>query len=227
MTGTEGFLRQHRKLRKYILSGEEIVFATHRHWILLWEPALTTAGSFLVLTAAFLSASSEVRDVLVWLFWAWALVVGRLAWKYLEWRHDWLLLTSLRLMTVTGLVVQSVATMPREKVTDLGYRQDLPGQLLGYGTFHFESAGQDQELSTEEYIPSSATLYRTLMTALFHPDAAPEPEPEPPSLPPSVLPRHQDPTSPASGAPPPPQSPSVGSTPRTQQIQIRPSSREG
>lgn len=214
MTETEDFLRRHRTLRKYILSGEKIVFATHRHWVRLWEPLLTTVGSFVVLVFAFLVASNEMRGILVWLFWGWALVLGRLGWKYLEWRHEWLLMTSLRLMTVTGFVVQSVATMPRDKVTDLGYRQDLMGQLLGYGTFHFESAGQEQELSTVEYIPGSDSLYRTLMTDLFHPDADPKPTPMPPSI---LPPRSTNPdeTSDATDSGP--------STPRTQQIRIRPS----
>lgn len=216
MTETETFLRRHRRLRKYILGGEEIVFATHRHWVRLWEPVLTTLGSFVVLVLVFLAASSEMRDILVWLFWGWALVAGRLGWKYLEWRHDWLLMTNLRLMTVTGLVVQAVATMPRDKVTDLGYKQDFLGQLLGYGTFHFESAGQEQALGTEEYIPSSGSLYRTLMTALFHPDSTTEPEPSP--MPPSILPRNPH----GGDGEPSDTTPDEHSTPRTQQIQIRP-----
>ncbi|MBL0888475.1 PH domain-containing protein [Myceligenerans indicum] len=209
MTETETFLRRHRGLRKYVLSGEKIVFATHRHWILLWEPLLTTAGSFVALVLAFFAASSSMRDVLVWLFWAWTLVLGRLGWKYLVWRHEWLLMTNLRLMTVSGFVVQSVATMPRDKVTDLGYKQDFLGQLLGYGTFHFESAGQEQALGTERHIPSSDGLYRTLMTNLFHPEADPTPEP----MPPSILPARQDKRDQDDAGP---------STPRTQQIQIRP-----
>lgn len=216
MTETEDFLRRHRGLRKYVLSGEEIVFATHRHWIRLWEPLLTTVASFVLLVLVFLAASTELRGVLVWLFWAWAVVAGRLGWKYLEWRHDWLLMTSLRLMTVTGVVVQSVATMPRDKVTDLGYRQDLLGQLLGYGTFHFESAGQDQELSTVHYVPGSDALYRRLMTSLFHPDADPEPTPMPPSILPAGNPAADDEATDPAGR----------STPRTQQIQVRPSHRD-
>ncbi|GAB4083426.1 hypothetical protein GCM10028784_00560 [Myceligenerans cantabricum] len=207
MTDTDGFLRRHRGLRKYILGGEEIVFATHRHWIRLWEPAFTTVGSFVVLAFVFLAASSDMRSILIWLFWAWAVLAARFVWKYLEWQHEWLLMTNLRLMTVTGLVVQSVATMPRDKVTDLGYRQHLMGQLLGYGTFHFESAGQEQELSTVDYIPGSDSLYRTLMTDLFHP--APEGERKPTAMPPSIVPpRREDPDD---GTP---------STPRTQQIRI-------
>ncbi|MBO0607540.1 PH domain-containing protein [Myceligenerans salitolerans] len=218
MTETDDFLRRHRRLRKYILGGEEIVFATHRHWVRLWEPVLTSVGSFVVLVLVFLAASNEMREILVWLFWAWALVVARLGWRYLEWRHEWLLMTNLRLMTVQGLVVQSVATMPRDKVTDLGYKQDFMGQLLGYGTFHFESAGQDQALSTEDYIPSSDALYRTLMTSLFHPDAAPEPAKLPPSIPPRQREEPEDTATPDEDPTTPPRS-----TPRTQQIKIRPS----
>lgn len=217
MSSTEDFLRNHRGLRKYVLDGEEIVFATHRHWILLWEPALTTVASFALLVGIFLGATSSMRDVLVWLFWAWALVALRFVWKYIVWRQEWLLMTKLRLMTVSGLLVQSVATMPRDKVTDIGYRQNLLGQLLRYGTFHFESAGQEQDLNTVDYIPSSDTLYRALMKDLFHPDT-PEPEPRPTALPPSIVPHRredQDPTPPDALGPPP--------TPRTQQIRIRPS----
>lgn len=220
MRKSEDFLSRHRGLRKYILSDEDIVFATHRHWIRLWEPILTTTGSFVALCAIFLGASSSMRDVLIWLFWGWAVLLARFVWKYLEWRNEWLLMTSLRLMTVTGFFVQRVATMPRDKVTDLGYRTDLMGQVLGYGTFHFETAGQDQELSTVDHIPRSDALYRTLMSDLFHPAgaagakkaAAPATSVSTPTaLPPSITPRRA-----ANDDAP------ELSTPRTHRIRIRP-----
>lgn len=230
MAATEDVLRRHKGLRKYVLDDEKIIFATHRHWIRLWEPALTTVGSFAVFVLIVLGAESSMRGIVLWLFWGWVLVAGRFVWKFLEWKREWLLMTSLRMMTVTGFVVQRVATMPRDKVTDLGYRTNLLGQILGYGTFHFESAGQDQELSTVHYIPDSDALYRTLMADLFRPGGesaadtdTPNQDPRPTALPPSIMPRRGGGDEATEGAE------ALGparSTPRTQQIRIRPAVHE-
>ena len=62
--------------------------------------------------------------------------------------------------------------MPSEKVTDLGYERTPMGQILGYGTFIFESAGQDQALDRVTWVPRPDSRYRLIIAALFHPDAA-------------------------------------------------------
>jgi hypothetical protein len=43
----------------------------------------------------------------------------------------------------------------------------VPGQILGYGVFIVESAGQDQALSRIAYLPHPDELYQQVSTLLF------------------------------------------------------------
>jgi hypothetical protein len=57
--------------------------------------------------------------------------------------------------------------MPLTNVTDLTYKRDPLGRLLGYGEFVVESAGQDQALSNIKYLPRPDRLYLTLVDMMF------------------------------------------------------------
>ena len=48
MSATADFMIRNRALQRYILANEKIIIATHRHWAMLWEPILTTAGAFVL-----------------------------------------------------------------------------------------------------------------------------------------------------------------------------------
>lgn len=61
-------------------------------------------------------------------------------------------LTTRRLMEVDGFLGVRVNSMPLSMVTDVMLRRNPVGEVLGYGTFRVESAGQDQALSTLDYL---------------------------------------------------------------------------
>jgi hypothetical protein len=96
------------------------------------------------------------------------LVVLRLLWKLLEWRHDWFAATDKRLLLRYGLVTHKVAMMPLMKVTDMSYERSIPGQFLGYGRFIMESAGQDQALRVVNWVPQPDETYRAICAEIFH-----------------------------------------------------------
>jgi len=60
-----------------------------------------------------------------------------------------------------------VDMMPLVKVTDMSFRRDLRGQLLGYGEFVVESAGQDQALRNVNYLPYPEQLYLEVCGLVF------------------------------------------------------------
>ncbi len=198
-------VRTHRHLRRYVLPHEHVVVATRRHWARLLEPIATTAAAFFLVGALVMSTSVEVRATVQWLWVAWFLVLGRLVWKWLEWRYEWFVATDKRLLLLYGLIVHRVSMMPLKKVTDMGYSRSPLGQVLGYGRFDMESAGQDQALRTINFVPSPDDTYRTLCDTIFTPgsnrgtvddDDLPGPPPSgpPPSgPPPSVVPGSRPP----------------------------------
>ena len=172
MSATADFVVPNRALQRYILADEKIIIATHRHWSMLWEPLLTTAGAFVLALALLVAVDPNVRNDMGWVWLPFVVLGGRLLYKWLEWRARWFVLTDRRLLVLDGFLIHRVAMMPSEKVTDLGYERTPMGQLLGYGTFIFETAGQDQALDRVTWIPRPDSRYRLIIASLFHPDAA-------------------------------------------------------
>jgi len=102
--------------------------------------------------------------------------VLRFAWRLWEWRVDRILVTDRRIVEVSGLLTRKVASMPLEKMTDLTYSRSIAGRLLGYGRIGVESAGQDQALTSIDFIPSPDDFYRTVTALVAGVMAKPDPE---------------------------------------------------
>jgi len=115
-----------------------------------------------VLTAVIANATAVT---VVWVLWL--MVVSRLAFKVFEWSDEFFAVTKVRVMLVHGIVTRRVDMMPLSKVTDLTVNRSIMGRLLGYGTLVLESAGQDQALSTVEYVPEPEAVYLEISAAAF------------------------------------------------------------
>ncbi|PZR52293.1 PH domain-containing protein [Xylanimonas oleitrophica] len=159
-------------LRRYVLDSEEVVLATRKHWASLLEPVATTVAAFLVVGSIVAAVPPGLQEAAGWLWVAWFVALGRLAFKWLEWRHVWFVATDKRLLLLYGLVIHKVAMMPLRKVTDMGYSRTPVGQVLGYGRFVMESAGQDQALRQVDYVPRPDATYRTLCAEIFLPSGS-------------------------------------------------------
>jgi uncharacterized membrane protein YdbT with pleckstrin-like domain len=90
-------------------------------------------------------------------------------WQAINWAVDYFVVTSHRFILTTGLLNRKVAMMPLAKVTDMTFQRSFLGRILGYGTFILESAGQDQALSTVDFIPYPEQLYLEVCSLLFKP----------------------------------------------------------
>ncbi|SFL66882.1 PH domain-containing protein [Geodermatophilus ruber] len=157
---------------KYLLAHEHPpVVATRRHWAVLIGPALKSlpvlvGGGGLLL----LDPDNRVLATVGFLLVAGALV--HLGVRAGEWWMRHFIVTNRRVLLTSGIVVRTVALLPLRRITDLTYKETLLGQLLGYGTFRFESAGQQQALSEITYLPQADLLYRRVSGLLFGPDGA-------------------------------------------------------
>ncbi|MBK8468381.1 MAG: PH domain-containing protein [Candidatus Phosphoribacter sp.] len=158
---------------RYLLENERLLFAIHRHPMILARPValLLGASTFTLAVVLFLPPTlSASADLLVW---ATAAVGLYLLWQIVEWRKEWFVATDKRLLLTQGLLSRNAGTMPLAKVTDLSYQRSLAGRALGYGTFVFESAGQDQAMRRVDWIPKPDTIYRLVCADMFslHPNA--------------------------------------------------------
>lgn len=159
--------RRHEELDRYLLDGERLVTAVHQHWGKVAEPVGSAVAGciFAFWVDAKIDPALGLVSTVVW--WAWFAVVGRMAWKLAEWRHDWFVATDKRILLFYGFVTRKVSMMPLMKVTDMSFERSVPGRILGYGRFVMESAGQDQALHKVNWVPEPDHHYRAICAEIF------------------------------------------------------------
>ncbi|RBY89787.1 PH domain-containing protein [Blastococcus sp. TF02A-26] len=168
--------RWRKDAAKYLLPAEQPpVVATRRHWAVLIAPTLK-ALPVLVLGVWLLAVDPDNRVLAT----AGLLVVAGalcfLALRAGEWWMRHFIVTNRRVLLTSGIVVRTVALLPLRRITDLTWKETLLGQVLGYGTFRFESAGQQQALSEITYLPQADVLYRRVSQLLFGTDGVEDDE---------------------------------------------------
>ena len=177
--------RAKKDVAKYLLDDEPAIIATRRHWAVLVGPTVkallfVVAGGWLFL----LDPGNHVTTLV-----GLAVVLGALVYLGLragEWYMRHFIVSPRRMLLTSGVLVRTVTLLPRRRITDLTWQETFFGQLLGYGTFRIESAGQHQALAEVSYLPHADELYRTISRLLF-PGNAPEEDEEgdePPASPP-------------------------------------------
>src|SRR5688500_17215437 len=189
MTGTPGRLpsRASKDAAKYLLDDEEPVLTRRRHWAVLIEPtlkflpALVVGGWLFVLDPDNRVTTTAGLVVLV-------VALGYYGLRVAEWWMRHFIVTRRRVLLTSGVIVRTVTLLPLRRITDLTWKETLLGQVLGYGTFRFESAGQQQALSEITFLPGADVLYRRVSGLLFSSDwggaassGDDEGNPEPPS----------------------------------------------
>jgi membrane protein YdbS with pleckstrin-like domain len=184
--------RASKDVAKYLLDDEEAVVVTRRHWAVLIEPTLRfipvfVAGAWLLLLDPDNRFTTSVGLLLLLL----ALTLFGL--RIGEWWMRHFIVSKRRVLLTSGVIVRTVTLLPLRRITDLTWKETLVGQLLGYGTFRFESAGQQQALSEITFLPRADLLYRQVSSLLFGSDYGgaaaggddegnvdPDPRPRPP-----------------------------------------------
>ena len=161
--------RASKDVGKYLLPEERAVVATRRHWAVLIEPTLkvlpfVVAGGWLLFhdPEDRVSRSAGLLVLLVALSY-YALRAG-------EWWMRTFIVSTRRVLLTSGIIARTVTLLPLRRITDLTWKETLLGQVLGYGTFRFESAGQQQALSEITFLPGADDLYRRVSALLFSSD---------------------------------------------------------
>jgi uncharacterized membrane protein YdbT with pleckstrin-like domain len=159
------------ELDRYLTPAEKIVFRTHLHWIRIVRPWLLFLVVLLFTGLVGSRLTGRQASLSGTLF---LVVVGFLAyalWRTFEWYREWFIGTDRRLMLTLGIVTRKVAMIPLGKVTDMRYDRSPMGQILGYGSFVLESAGQEQAFREVKFVPNPDILYRRISEELFTPES--------------------------------------------------------
>ena len=185
--------RARKDVEKYLLPDEQAVVVTRRHWAVLIEhtvkflPVFLIGGWLLLLDPR--NRVSSSAGLLV--------ILGSLLYyglRLAEWWMRHFIVSTRRVLLTSGVIARTVTLLPLRRITDLTWKETVLGQVLGYGTFRFESAGPQQALSEITFLPGADVLYRRVSGLLFSSDwgssggaaasGDDEGNPEPPALPP-------------------------------------------
>ena len=154
-------------VNKYLLPHERQVISVHQHPAVLGRPVLWVLLGLAV--AGWLSNSfthgNTTAILIIWLLWA--VLLLRLIWKIIDWSYTYFVITSQRLLLAQGFLLKKVDMMPLTKVTDMSFLRSPAGQLLGFGEFVVESAGQDQALRHIDHLPYPEQLYLEVCGLIF------------------------------------------------------------
>jgi uncharacterized membrane protein YdbT with pleckstrin-like domain len=154
---------------KYLLPDETVRVAIRRHPAVLIEPTVKAlpvfviGGWLLLLDPANRFVSSVGLVVLIG-------VLVYLGLHVAEWYMRHFIVSTRRVLLTSGVIVRTVTLLPLRRITDLTWRETLVGNLLGYGTFRFESAGQDQALRHLTFVRNARKLYVEVSELLFGSD---------------------------------------------------------
>jgi len=154
-------------VNRYLLPHERQVISVHQHPAVLIRPIFWVLLGLAV--AGWLSNSvahgNTAVILVIWILWA--ILLLRLAWRVINWLLTYFVITSQRLLLAKGFPTRKVDMMPLAKVTDMSFNRSPTGQILGFGEFVVESAGQDQALRHIEYLPFPEQLYLEVCGLIF------------------------------------------------------------
>jgi hypothetical protein len=152
-------------IQHYLKPDETKVIPVRFHYALLLLPALACIGGLAAAVAlnSWLYEAGAATPTAVHLIWiAYLVALGWAAWRWLEWRQTWFVITGHRLLLIETrhLLGRKVSMLPIDKMRDVLISQTAIGRLAGYGTLDFASIGTERALDKVDFLPWPEWLYR-------------------------------------------------------------------
>ena len=161
---------------RYLKADETKVIPVRLHQALLLLPAAAAVGGTLLAAAlnGWLYEANRATPAAVHTIWIlWLAAFGWAAYRWLQWRQTWFVITGHRLMLIEckRLIGRKVSMLPISKLRDVALLQTAPGRVLGYGTLDFASIGTEGALDKVRFLPWPEWLYKEVCDL-----SMPEPE---------------------------------------------------
>jgi membrane protein YdbS with pleckstrin-like domain len=153
-------------VNRYLLPHDDRVITVHQHPAVLIRPIFFLLAG-LALAGWLTSKVHHDGDVLIAIWALWGILLFWVIGKIVDWAVNYFVVTSQRMLLAQGVLVRKVNMMPLTKVTDMSFQRSPMGQILGYGEFIVESAGQELALSHVTYLPYPEQLYLEVCGLIF------------------------------------------------------------
>lgn len=146
---------------------ERRVITVRRHPAVLTGPL--TALFITLVAVGFLTTTTFMQHTggIAIIFGLWLAVAAWSAIKVVAWARGYLVVTSERMLYISGILWRRVAAIPLNKVTDLSFRKPLLGSILNFGDIIIETAGQDVSLRRVDHLPYPEQLFLEIAGIIF------------------------------------------------------------
>ena len=135
-------------VRSYLVTGERVIHvdrpALNAFVVIQWREVLLAVAMF----AFFIWAVATGRNAVLPLI-AFVVMDAVLIWlvvKRLQEYYTRYVITTFRVLRVSGVLTRRNEWIPWVKITDLSFRQSLAGRFFGYATIRIESANEQSGL---------------------------------------------------------------------------------
>ena len=150
----------------YLLPHEKRAIAVHLHPGVYASHASLLACSCVAASLITANTSSGIFVLSI----AWGVCGIILFWLIIRaaaWFGTFFVVTEIRLIFISGLVVPKVITVPLREIRDLELRRSLFGRLIGYGVFIAEPSKHGYKIPKMNYIPYPEQLFLETYGMLF------------------------------------------------------------
>lgn len=133
----------HGYLAKVLAHDEQVLFVARQHGLFLWG-RIIGAVLFATVVIAIVAGLQLVIDskAVAWGYLLALLALPTLIWRVLAWRNHTYVVTSRRVMQLSGVLTKVVIDSLLEKVNDLKTDQPLLGRIFGYGDIEILTASE-------------------------------------------------------------------------------------
>jgi membrane protein YdbS with pleckstrin-like domain len=173
----------HPLVARYLINGEDKVIATRYHWAMLAGQTAILLASFIVaigVNIALYSAWHQTPATRAEIHGVWIIFAIVCVWyaaHSISFHMKWLVITPVRILTISGVLTRKVDPLPMKRIRDCQLARSVWARMLGYGTISTESLATDHALSQIDYVPHPDDIYSAIWQILM-PRAGQSPMPD-------------------------------------------------
>lgn len=150
-----------RVVRKTLTKRERVAVSLRRHWLWAALPLAQVGAGFVVATwLAVQLVDADPLPNLIWL--AWLVLLGRSCWQLTAWWRHRFVVTNERFILVDGWPSQTQSQLDLRFGKDITLRQNIFGQLFGFGDLELETAPREHPLRRITGIPDVPLVHRRI-----------------------------------------------------------------
>jgi uncharacterized membrane protein YdbT with pleckstrin-like domain len=138
-------------LNQLLTKNEKVVFETRQHWLVLTLQILPELLSAIVITTlvTILYLNQISGPALLWAYLLNLIPLASLLRDYLRWRFHTYIVTTRRVIQISGIFAKNVSDSSLEKVNDVNLQQSVWGRFFDFGTLEILTAS---ELGMERFV---------------------------------------------------------------------------